>query len=445
MSRDTIFALSSGSGVAGLAVVRISGPASAEVLQSLTRKPLPSPRYAMLCSLYEPGDGETLDEGLVLWFPAPASFTGEDVVELHLHGGRATVEAVCAVLGGFELCRFAEPGEFSRRAFENKKLDLTEIEGLADLIAAETEAQRKQALKQLSGGIGEIYEAWREELLRLLAYAEAAIDFAEEDLPENLLVEVKHKMLGISDNIIHYIGDNRRGERLRDGFQIAIAGPPNAGKSSLLNELAQRDVAIVSEQAGTTRDIIEVRLDLGGFSVTIADTAGIRSTSDAIEAEGVRRAKNRAELADLTIYVFDASLINKDDQVLGTVKHDDVVVFNKVDLLQEDSVLPDLGEVFAISTSVKTGYQIDFLINHLTAKVGEALTATAGLPPLTRLRHREALQDCQRSLVRAMEASEAELMTEDLRLATRSLGRITGRVDVEEVLDLIFSEFCIGK
>ncbi len=445
MSSETIFAPSSGRGAAGLAVIRISGPASADILRTLTGKPLPSPRYATRASLCDPQDYEALDDGLVLWFPGPASFTGEDIVELHLHGGRATVEAVCDALGRFENCRFAEPGEFSRRAFDNEKLDLTEIEGLADLIAAETEAQRKQALQQLSGGIGEIYEAWRDELLRLLAHAEAAIDFAEEDLPENLLEQTKHNILGISNSITRYIEDNRRGERLRDGFHIAIAGPPNAGKSSLLNELARRDVAIVSEQAGTTRDVIEVRLDLGGFPVTIADTAGIGSTSDIVEAEGVRRAKDRAQISDLTIYVFDATAGEADEEILAAVKEEDVVVFNKVDLVGGDGVVPDLGGAWSISISVRTGYQIDHLINHLTKQAGEALTVTAGLPPLTRLRHREALQDCQLALGRALGAGEAELMTEDLRLSTRALGRITGRVDVEDVLDLIFSEFCIGK
>jgi tRNA modification GTPase len=445
MRDDTIFAPSSGSGTAGIAVIRISGPESGGILQYLSGETLPVPRYATRVSLCDPDSGEALDDGLVLWFPGPASFTGEDVAELHIHGGRATIEAVSTALSGFNSCRLAEPGEFSRRAFDNEKLDLAEIEGLADLIAAETEAQRKQALRQLSGGISEIYENWRADLLRLLAHAEAAIDFPEEDLPDNLLSDTKYNILGISESITHYIKDSRRGERLRDGFQITIAGPPNAGKSSLLNELAQRDVAIVSEQAGTTRDVIEVRLDLGGYPVTIADTAGMRSTTESIEAEGVRRAKDRAETSDLTIFVVDASVHEANSEILSLVRPGDIVAFNKSDLLETIVVGPEIPDVEMISVSVKTGAQIDSLIDSVTERVGLALSDSAGPPPLTRLRHREALQDCQSALARALNAPEAELMAEDLRLAARALGRITGRVDVEDILDVIFGEFCIGK
>ena len=445
MRSDTIFAPSSGNGAAGLAVIRISGPESGGILESLSGTKLPTPRYATRVALRDPGNGEALDDGLVLWFPGPASFTGEDVAELHIHGGRATVEAVSTTLSGFENCRLAEPGEFSRRAFDNEKLDLAEIEGLSDLIAAETEAQRKQALRQLSGGISEIYENWRAALLRLLAHAEAAIDFPEEDLPDNLLSDTKHNILGISESITHYIKDNRRGERLRDGFQITIAGPPNAGKSSLLNELAQRDVAIVSEQAGTTRDVIEARLDLGGYPVAIADTAGMRSAVESIEAEGVRRAKERTVTSDITIFVIDTSVEECNSEILAMVQPGDIVVFNKSDLLQTPAPTPEIEGVDTTSVSVKTGDQLDSLIQMITERVRLALSDNAGPPPLTRLRHREALQECQSALVRAIGAPEAELMAEDLRLAARSLGRITGRVDVEDVLDVIFGEFCIGK
>ena len=445
MRNDTIFAPSSGNGAAGLAVIRISGPESGGILQSLSGRKLPAPRFATRVALCDPDNGEALDDGLVLWFPGPASFTGEDVAELHIHGGRATIEAVSTTLSSFDNCRLAEPGEFSRRAFDNEKLDLAEIEGLSDLIAAETEAQRKQALRQLSGGISEIYENWREALIRLLAHAEAAIDFPEEDLPDNLLSDTKHNILGISESITHYIKDNRRGERLRDGFQITIAGPPNAGKSSLLNELAQRDVAIVSEQAGTTRDVIEVRLDLGGYPVTIADTAGMRSTVESIEAEGVRRAKERAETSDITIFVVDASIEELDAEVLAMAQPGDIVVLNKSDLLETPAPIAKIDGLETISISVKTGAQLENLIDSVTKKVDMALSDSAGPPPLTRLRHREALQECQSALLRAVEAPEAELMAEDLRLAARSLGRITGRVDVEDVLDVIFGEFCIGK
>jgi len=445
MRNDTIFALASGSGAAGLAVIRISGPESGGILQSLSGAALPSPRHAVRAALRDSDSGEALDDGLVLWFPGPASFTGEDVAELHIHGGRATIEAVSTVLSGFKNCRLAEPGEFSRRAFDNEKLDLAEIEGLADLIAAETEAQRKQALKQLSGGISKIYENWRAALLRLLAHTEAAIDFPEEDLPDNLLPDTNHNILCISKSISHHIEDGQRGERLRDGFQITIAGPPNAGKSSLLNELAQRDVAIVSKEAGTTRDVIEVRLDLGGYPVTIADTAGMRSTTESIEAEGVRRAKNRAETSDITIFVVDPSNKEANSEILAMVRPGDIVAFNKSDLLKTVAPTPVIPGVETISVSVKTGDQLDTLIHSVTEKVGLALSDNAGPPPLTRLRHREALQDCQLALARALNAPEVELMAEDLRLAARALGRITGRVDVEDILDVIFGEFCIGK
>ncbi|MGB0577180.1 MAG: tRNA uridine-5-carboxymethylaminomethyl(34) synthesis GTPase MnmE [Alphaproteobacteria bacterium] len=445
MTNDTIFALSSGNGVSGLAVIRISGPESGPILQSLSDGSLPMPRHATRVSLRDPDNGEVLDDGLVLWFPGPASFTGEDIVELHIHGGRATIDAVSFALSGFENCRLAEPGEFSRRAFDNNKLDLAEIEGLADLIAAETEAQRKQALRQLSGGISEVYENWREALLRLLAHAEAAIDFPEEDLPDNLISDTKHNMLGISESITQYISDNRRGERLRDGFQITIAGPPNAGKSSLLNELAQRDVAIVSEQAGTTRDVIEVRLDLGGYPVTIADTAGMRTTTETIEAEGVRRARDRAESSDITIFVVDASLDKANAEILKMAQPGDIVAFNKSDLLGFPAPTPKIPDVDTLSVSVKTGQHLDKLIHSVTERVILSLSDSAGPPPLTRLRHREALEDCRSALLRGLKAPESELMAEDLRLAARALGRITGRVDVEDVLDVIFGEFCIGK
>jgi len=445
MTNDTIFALSSGNGVSGLAVIRISWPESGPILQSLSGGSLPMPRHATRVSLRDPDNGEVLDDGLVLWFPGPASFTGEDIVELHIHGGRATIDAVSFALSGFKNCRLAEPGEFSRRAFDNNKLDLAEIEGLADLIAAETEAQRKQALRQLSGGISEVYENWREALLRLLAHAEAAIDFPEEDLPDNLISDTKHNMLGISESITQYISDNRRGERLRDGFQITIAGPPNAGKSSLLNELAQRDVAIVSEQAGTTRDVIEVRLDLGGYPVTIADTAGMRTTTETIEAEGVRRARDRAESSDITIFVVDASLDKANAEILKMAQPGDIVAFNKSDLLGFPAPTPKIPDVDTLSVSVKTGQHLDKLIHSVTERVILSLSDSAGPPPLTRLRHREALEDCRSALLRGLKAPESELMAEDLRLAARALGRITGRVDIEDVLDVIFGEFCIGK
>jgi len=444
MKSDTIFAPSSGNGPAGVAIIRISGTKAGAVLDSLSGLTRPKPRVVKRVSMFDPETGDALDEGLVIWFPGPESFTGEDVVELHIHGGHATIEAMLRSLSGFEGCRIAEPGEFSRRAFYNDKLDLIEIEGLADLIAAETEEQRKQALKQLSGNLSIIYEAWREKLLRFLAYAEAAIDFPDEELPDNLLGNTKHNILGITVEIRQHIDDKRQGERLRDGLQVAIVGAPNVGKSSLLNYLAQRDVAIVSEQEGTTRDVIEVRLDLAGFPVTVADTAGVRTTSQPIEAEGVRRAKNRALSADFSIIVFDAAALEKNSKIIQMVRPNDIVVINKVDLVGSPEIPLDLKKFSPIIVSVKTGLQLDVFLKTLTKKVAVIFSNT-GAPPLTRLRHREALSSCLAALSGALEAPEVELMAEDLRLAARELGRITGRVDVEDVLDIIFGEFCIGK
>lgn len=444
MISDTIFALSSGSGPAGVAIIRISGTKAGPVLDSLSGLRRPKARVVTRASLFDPKTGDALDEALVIWFPGPASFTGEDVVELHIHGGRATVEALCHSLSVFEVCRLAEPGEFSRRAFDNDKLDLTEIEGLADLIAAETEGQRKQALKQLSGSLSMVYEAWRKKLLRLLAHAEAAIDFPDEELPDNLIGNTKHKILGITKEMTQHLDDKRQGERLRDGLQVAIVGAPNVGKSSLLNYLAQRDVAIVSEQEGTTRDIIEVRLDLAGYPVTIADTAGMRLTSQAIEAEGVRRAKNWALAADFSIVVFDASSLETDPKIIELAGPGDIIIINKSDLVGSPEIPGELQKFLPIIVSVKTGFQLDAFLKTLTERV-DAIFLNAGPPVLTRMRHREALSSCLAALGGAIEATEAELMSEDLRLATRALGRITGRVDVEDVLDIIFGEFCIGK
>ena len=444
MKSDTIFAPSSGKGPAGIGIIRISGIKAGTVLDSFSGLQRPEPRVAKRALIFDPKTGDALDDGLVIWFPSPRSFTGEDVVELHIHGGHATIEAICRSLSGFDGCRIAEPGEFSRRAFDNNKLDLTEIEGLADLIAAETEGQRKQALKQLSGDLSGIYEAWREELLRLLAHTEAAIDFPDEELPDNLLGTTKHKILGLTKKLTQYMDDKRQGELMRDGLQVAIVGAPNVGKSSLLNYLTQRDAAIVSEQEGTTRDVIEVRLDLAGYPVTVADTAGMRATSQPIEAEGVRRAKKRALLSDFSIIVFDAGALKQDPKVVQMAGPNDIVVINKADLVGVLKIPLELQKLSPIFVSVKTGFQLDVFLKILTKRVN-AIFSNAGPPPLTRLRHREALGSCLGALNGAIEASEAELMAEDLRLAARALGRITGRVDVEDVLDVIFGEFCIGK
>lgn len=440
----TIFALASAPGRAAIAVMRLSGAATAGCLEALTGRPLPAPRTATLCRLCDPVTGIELDEGLVLWFPAPASYTGEDVVELHLHGGRATVRAVCDALSRLAETRLAEPGEFTRRAFDNGKLDLTEIEGLADLIAAETDAQRKQAVRQLGGALGTMVEGWRQGLLRTLALIEAEIDFPDEGLPANLQTEAIHNILGLRTKIGAYLDDKRRGERVRDGVFIAILGAPNVGKSSLLNALVRRDVAIVTETAGTTRDVLEVNLDLGGFAVTIADTAGLRESDDRIEQEGVRRALERAEGADLRLVVFDAGHREHDPGSVALLDGNSVAVLNKIDLAKDRDMPEQIGGSPVIPVSARTESNMDGLVHLLAGRVAAMMEDRGGVP-LTRERHRQALTDCHAALLRAETAGAAELVAEDVRLAARALGRITGRVDVEDVLDVIFREFCIGK
>jgi tRNA modification GTPase len=375
----------------------------------------------------------------VLWVPAPASFTGEDVVELHVHGGRAVSAALADVLSRLPECRPAEPGEFSRRAFENGKLDLTEAEAIADLVEAETAAQRRQALRQLDGALGALYEDWRGRLLRALAHLEAEIDFADEELPEGMTLAVRPVLAALIAEIAAHLNDSQRGERLREGAQIAIVGPPNAGKSSLLNLLARRDVAIVSAQAGTTRDVIEVHLDLGGWPVTLADTAGLRETSDEIEREGVRRAEQRARQADLRLVVLDAADAATPAMLEKLIAPGDIVVLNKLDLAPDAKPLKE-----ALAISVRSGTGIDALLVRLQQRVAALLDG--GGVPLTRQRHRQALEESLAALQRAQAQRGApELLVEDVRLAVRALGRITGRVDVEDMLDIIFREFCIGK
>ena len=364
------------------------------------------------------------------------------MAELHLHGGRAVVGATLAAIGKLGFCRLAEPGEFTRRAFEHGKLDLTRAEAIADLVAAETEQQRRQALQQMDGALHRLYEDWRTLGLRALAHLEAAIDFPDEDLPKGLAAEVRSGITELQGEIAAHL-DDRRGERLREGINIAIIGPPNAGKSSLLNLLARRDAAIVSESAGTTRDIIEVHLDLGGWPVVLADTAGLRATADAIEQEGVRRARARARAADLRLLVLDASADWKAAmrELTAASEHwnpaHDIVVVNKVDLASVDAV-------GVVALSAKSGAGLPELLARLERSAA-ALMEEGGPPPLTRARHREALVEAQAALGRALVAPEVALAAEDLRLAMRAIGRITGTVRIDELLDVIFRDFCIGK
>lgn len=444
MSAGTIYAPSTGGGPAGIAVIRISGPEAGPALQRLTGAVPPPPRHATLAGLQDADSGEALDRGLVIWFPGPASFTGEDMAELHVHGGRAVVDGVLAALGRCPGLRPAEAGDFTRRAFANGKLDLTAAEGLADLIGAETAAQRQQALRQMQGELGRIYDSWRARLLAALAHMEAAIDFSDEELPDGILGRAGEEAAGVDREIAAHLKDGRRGERLRDGLHIAIIGAPNAGKSSLLNLLARRDAAIVAATAGTTRDVIEIHLDLGGFPVVVADTAGLRDGGDAVESEGVRRARARAEDAELKLAVFDGETWPaRDAETERLVDSDTVVVVNKSDLRLPAAPLEVSGRA-AIPVSALTGDGIDTLLRALLTELAARVPAGAA-PSLTRARHRQALEECRAALDRFRDAGQVELAAEDLRLAVRSLGRITGRVDVDDILDVIFQDFCIGK
>ncbi len=435
---QTIFALASGAGKAGIAVFRLSGPSAPKALRALSNKPLPEPRRATRVHLIDPKTKDVLDDGLAIYFPGPASFTGEDVVELHVHGGRAVIASITEALASIKDVRLAEAGEFTRRAFDHGKFDLTAAEGLADLINAETAAQRRQAQRQLQGDLGLIYDDWRDRLLKAIALFEAEIDFSDEDLPPGLHQQVADQIAEITSEMSEHLDDKGQGQILRDGLYITIIGPPNAGKSSLLNRLSRRDVAIVSEKAGTTRDVIEVHLELDGYPVIIADTAGLREAADEVESEGVRRAEERAHSADLKLAVFDgATWPEKDAQTLSLIDENTVVVVNKSDLFNED-----VAEYIAISAESGAGF--DVLLEILKQEVADRCHLSAS-PALTRTRHRTALEECLVNIQRFPISPETELKAEDLRLAARALGRITGRVDVEEVLDIIFKEFCIGK
>jgi len=452
---DTIFALSSGRPPAAIAVVRISGPHARAALEALIGR-VPEPRKAALARVRDPHSGDVIDEALALWFPGPRSETGEDTAELQLHGGRAVIAAVLAALGRIAGCRPAEAGEFTRRAFENGQLDLTRVEGLADLIGADTEAQRRQAFRQLKGLLGDRAEAWRTQLIGALALVEARIDFPDEgDVPEDLIAPALVLAKQLRDEIAHVLADQRRGERLREGLVVAIAGPPNAGKSSLLNRIARREAAIVSPFEGTTRDVIEVHLDLDGYPITLLDTAGIRESHDPVEQEGVRRARERAAGADLVLWVMDAATSGEIPvEQLGREFSNNTkwLIWNKTDLISAlrvkalKSIIHKLDyRCYFISALTESGFDefLGVLAEHARQYLG------SGEPALvTRARHRRALEDTVAALGRAVaEPSPAreDIVAEELRLAARALGRLTGRVDVEDILDVIFRDFCIGK
>lgn len=447
MSADTIFALASAPGRAGIAVVRISGDKTGKALSRLGCK-TPPPRRATRVKLIDPITKELLDDALVIWFPAPRSFTGEDVAELHLHGGRAVVDGVMAALAAIGGVRPAEAGEFTRRAFEHDKLDLTQAEALADLVDAESRAQLRQALKQMGGSLKELTDDWRHRLVQALAHLEAVIDFPDEDLPPDVADKVWGEVRDLEGAIGGFLDDGGRGERIREGLSIAIVGPPNAGKSSLLNALVKREAAIVSAKPGTTRDIIEVHMDIGGFAVSLADTAGLREAGDDIEQEGIRRARARAENADIRLALFDGATYPTRDATTQTlVDANTIAVINKADLLdQQREVELDGADAMRPThfISTKTGFGMPALLQRIEAMIKARFDMTASAA-ITRTRHRKALEECREALSRSQIAKLPELAAEDLRLAARSLGRITGRVDVEEILDVVFREFCIGK
>ncbi|MFO1038783.1 MAG: tRNA uridine-5-carboxymethylaminomethyl(34) synthesis GTPase MnmE [Geminicoccaceae bacterium] len=435
MSRPgTIFAPATPPGRAALGVVRISGPKAAHCCAVLTGRDVPAPRQAALRRLRD-GVGEAFDQALILWFPGPRSETGEDMLEIQHHGGEAVRATLLDILGGIEGLRPAEPGEFGRRAFLAGKLGLTAVEGLADLVDATTRAQARQALRQLEGGLERLYTSWRERTLQALARIEAEIDFAaDEDVPEEMRARMLPDVTALQAEILAHLHDGHRGERLRSGITVAVIGPPNAGKSSLVNLLARRDAAIVTPFAGTTRDVIEVPLDLDGIPVTLLDTAGLRETGDPIEIEGIRRARHRAETADLTLGVLDCAMPDQDPFTNAP----DILVANKCDLAP--SRWPS-----ALTFSCEEGIGLQ----ELRAKLTEAaygLASVGDAPLITRGRHRHELETASAALQRFCDGpAELVLMAEDLRTATQALGRITGAVSVEDVLDRIFAEFCIGK
>ncbi|MGD0147462.1 MAG: tRNA uridine-5-carboxymethylaminomethyl(34) synthesis GTPase MnmE [Xanthobacteraceae bacterium] len=451
---STIFALSSGRPPAAIAVVRISGPRAGAALEKLIGR-LPEPRKATLGRVRDPASGEVIDEALALWFPAPRSETGEDVAELQLHGGQAVIAGVLDALSTIEGCRPAEAGEFTRRAFENGRLDLTAVEGLADLIAAETQAQRRLAFRQLKGLIGDRAEAWRRRLIEALALVEARIDFSDEaDVPEDLIGPALNAAQQLRDEIAGVLAAGRRGERLRDGLVVAIAGPPNAGKSTLLNRLARREAAIVSPYAGTTRDVIEVHLDLDGYPVTLLDTAGIRDSAEPVEQEGVRRARERAAAADLVLWVIDPSAggLAANGYAENFASAEVWLIRNKIDQAGSRSCanatkLDNTELKFSLSISALTGAGMDALTAALSAYAKAYFAATESAV-ITRVRHRRALEETVAALDRALardHVNDEELIAEELRAAATTLGRLTGRVDVEDILDVIFRDFCIGK
>ena len=442
----TIYALSTGPGISGVAIIRISGPQSSKVIKKLTDNELPLPRVATLRKINNVNTSELIDEAIILWFPGPESYTGEDMAEIHVHGGKAVIRAVQDEISKVENCRLAEPGEFTKLAFQNGKINLLKAESIADLISAETEIQRLQAVKIMKGKSSEKFNKLREKLLKILSFIEAKIDFPEEDLPEENLNQIKRDSSDVLEKINKILNDQKVGEIIREGFKIAIVGPTNAGKSSLLNNLSNREVAIVSETAGTTRDVIEVHLNLDGYPVIISDTAGIRDSKDEIEKKGIKLSLKKAENADLKLVVVDAKSVDFSGFLNDLLKKDAILVINKSDLLNE-KLDPEVSKFNHVLISLKNNLNIDKLISKIKNNLEKKFISEEDIL-ITRERHRQHLLQCVEHLKNFLDKNDKKDFdkgAEDLRLATRQLGMIVGKVDVEEILGNIFNDFCIGK
>ena len=442
----TIYALASGSGISGVAVIRVSGDNVKRVIKLLTGKELPSPRVATLRKINNINTSELIDEGIIIWFPGPESYTGEDMAEFHVHGGKAVILAIQNQISRIENCRLAEPGEFTKLAFQNGKINLLKAESIADLISAETEIQRLQAVKIMQGKSSDKFNELRERLIKILSYVEAKIDFPDEDLPEDNIKEIKNNSSVVLDEITKILNDQKVGEIVREGFKIAIVGPTNAGKSSLLNNLANREVAIVSEIAGTTRDVIETHLNIDGYPVVISDTAGIRESKDEIEKKGIKLSLKKAEKADLKLVVVDARNIDLSGFLNDLLKDNAILVVNKSDLLKE-KLHSEITKFKHVLISLKKNSNIEKLISEIKNNLKDKFIFDEDIL-ITRERHRQHLMQCSdhlKSFLQKNDKKDFDKAAEDLRLATRHLGMIVGKVDVEEILGSIFNDFCIGK
>ena len=442
----TIYALSSGPGISGIAVIRISGKETSKAIELITGKLVPNPRVATLRKINKINTSELIDEGIILWFPGPESYTGEDMAEIQVHGSKAVIDALHTSISSIENCRLAEPGEFTKLAFQNGKINLLKAESIADLISSETEIQRQQAIKIMNGKSADQFNFLREKLLKTLSHVEAKIDFPDEDLPKDIFEAIKKSSDDVLINIEKILNDQKVGERIREGFKIAILGPTNAGKSSLLNHLSNRDVAIVSEIAGTTRDVIETHLNIDGYPVIVSDTAGIRESKNEIEKKGIKLSLNRAEEADLKLIVVDAKNIDFTDVLKGLLDQNAILVINKSDLLKGD-INPEIKKLNHVLISIKENLNIDELILKIKNDLKNKFITSDDIL-ITRERHRQHLEQCLKHLKSFNKKNEVEdfdKAAEDLRLATRHLGMIVGKVDVEEILGSIFNDFCIGK